>query len=140
MAELKTKPTRAGVRAFLRAIEDPVRRADCLELLAMMRDASGKPARMWGTSIVGFGSYHYRYASGREGDWMVTGFAPRKRDISVYIMPGFDDYAPLLDKLGRHKTGRSCLTIRTLDEIDRKTLKRLVSRAIEDMYERYPCT
>lgn len=139
MAELKTRPTRASVNAYLRTFEDKRKRADCTELLGMMREITGRPARLWGTSIVGFGSYHYRYASGREGDWLITGFAPRKQNISIYVMPGFSRYEALLETLGRYKLGKSCLYVRTLDDVDRHTLKRLVARAVEDMHEMYPC-
>jgi hypothetical protein len=108
MAELKTKPTSASVTDFLAAIPDEARRADCLTLLGLMKRATGAEARMWGASIVGFGNYHYKYASGREGDWFVIGFAPRKQDLTVYLMGGFDRHAALMRRLGKHKAGRAC--------------------------------
>ena len=99
--------------------------------------ASGYPARLWGDSIVGFGQYHYRYASGREGDWPLSGFSPRKQYMSIYIMPGFDDYADLLSRLGKHRHTISCLYINKLDDIDRDVLRKLVDRSIRDMEKRH---
>jgi hypothetical protein len=126
MAELKTKPTSASVTDFLAAIPDEARRADCLTLLGLMKRATGAEARMWGASIVGFGNYHYKYASGREGDWFVIGFAPRKQDLTVYLMGGFDRHAALMRRLGKHKTGRACLYIRRLADVDLAVLKELI--------------
>jgi hypothetical protein len=126
MAELKTKPTSASVTDFLAAIPDEARRADCLTLLGLMKRATGAEARMWGASIVGFGNYHYKYASGREGDWFVIGFAPRKQDLTVYLMGGFDRHAALMRRLGKHKTGRACVYIRRLADVDLAVLKELI--------------
>ena len=106
----------------------------------MMRAATGSRARMWGTSIVGYGSYHYQYASGREGDWMLVGFSPRKQNLVVYIMPGFDRFARLLEKLGKYKTGKSCLYIKRLADIDEAVLERLISDSVADMRSRYETT
>ena len=139
MAELKTKQNKASVAGFLKSVESDQRRKDSKELLAMMKEVTGKTPKMWGDSIVGYGAYHYKYQSGREGDWMVTGFSPRKQNLTVYIMPGFARYQALLKKLGKYKTSVSCLYINKLDEVDRKVLKQLVSRAYKDMQKLYPC-
>ena len=139
MAELKTKQNKASVAGFLKSVESDQRRKDSKELLAMMKEITGKAPKMWGDSIVGYGAYHYKYQSGREGDWMVTGFSPRKQNLTVYIMPGFAKYQALLKKLGKYKTSVSCLYINKLDDVDRKVLKQLVSRAYKDMQKLYPC-
>jgi len=139
MAELKTKQNRASVSAFLKSVENDQRRKDSQELLAMMKAVTGKAPKMWGDSIVGFGTYHYKYKTGREGDWMVTGFSPRKQNLTVYIMPGFSKYQALLKRLGKYKTSVSCLYLNKLDDIDRKVLKQLVARAYQDMQKIYPC-
>lgn len=140
MAELKTKATKASVAAFLRTMDDERKHNDAREVMALMKDVTGKRPKMWGPSIVGFGSYHYRYGSGREGDWPVTGFSPRKQYLTIYIMPGFSRYAPLMKKLGRYKTGKSCLYLQKLDDVDRKVLRRLVARSVTDMKKMYECT
>ena len=103
-----------------------------------MRDETGERAKMWGNSIVGFGSYHYKYASGHEGDWPITGFSPRKQNFAVYIMPGFERYAVLMAKLGKFKTGKSCLYVKRLEDVDETVLRRLVRRSVADMRKRYP--
>jgi len=139
MAELKTKQNRASVSAFLKSVENDQRRKDSQQLLAMMKAVTGKAPKMWGDSIVGFGTYHYKYKTGREGDWMVTGFSPRKQNLTVYIMPGFSKYQALLKRLGKYKTSVSCLYLNKLDDIDRKVLKQLVARAYQDMQKIYPC-
>lgn len=131
MTELKTRPTDASVARFLDGVPDAAMRDDCRALVAMMEKASGEPPRMWGSSIVGFGSYHYKYDSGREGDWFLTGFAPRKQDLTLYIMPGFERYGELLGRLGRHKTGKSCLYIKRLADVDLDVLEELVTRSVE---------
>ena len=138
MSQLKTRPNDASVEAFLASVDDPQRRQDALALLAQFGDITGEPARMWGSSIVGFGQYHYRYASGREGDWMMTGFSPRKQNLTLYIMPGFDDVAPLLARLGPHKLGKSCLYVKRLADVDREVLGQLIGKGIEIMRQRYP--
>ena len=138
MSELKTKPTKASVSEFLRGIDDPRRRADAKTVAAMMRRATGKRAKMWGPSIVGYGSYHYRYASGREGEFLITGFSPRKQALTVYIMPGFDGFAPLMKKLGKYRTGRSCLYIKRLTDIDESVLETLIHESVEVMRSKYP--
>ena len=140
MAELKTQPTTASVTAFLNAVDDPQKRRDAKEVLALMKEITGKKPEMWGTSIVGFGTYHYRYASGREGDWPVTGFSPRKRDLTIYVMLGFSRYQALMKKLGKYKTGKSCLYLKRLDDVDRKVLRQLITRSVADMKKAYECT
>lgn len=137
MAELKTRENNASVAAFIAAIEDPEQRSDARKIATMMRAASGSRPRIWGTSIVGFGSYHYRYASGREGDWPIVGFSPRKQNIAVYIMAGFSGSEKLLGKLGKHKTGKSCLYIKRLDDIDQAVLRKLIDESIQTMQKKY---
>ena len=109
MAENKTKLNDANVEAFLHSVDNPQRRDDSFAVLDLMRETLGEEAKMWGKSIVGFGSYTYKYASGRTGDWMLTGFSPRKQALTLYIMAGFDEYADLMERLGKYKTGKSCL-------------------------------
>ena len=128
MAELKTKPNRADVGKFIDSIADAGKRRDSRALLAMMQEITGAKPRMWGASIVGFGTYHYRYASGREGDWFVTGFSPRKQALTVYLMCDVSTQQPLLDKLGKYKIGKSCLYIKKLADIDEAVLRQLIAR------------
>lgn len=135
-SENKTQPTRADVDAFLDAIADPQRREDCRKVRALMEDATGAPAQMWGPTIVGFGRYHYRYASGREGDWMLIGFSPRRNDLTLYIMPGFDRYESLMARLGKHKTGKSCLYLKRLADVDMAVLEQLVRESVAAMASR----
>jgi len=137
VTELKTRPSGASVEAFLQGVGDEGRREDCLALLALMRRVTGAEAEMWGSSIVGFGSYHYRYASGREGDWFLTGFSPRKRDLTLYIMAGFSGYDDLLARLGPHKTGKSCLYVKRLADLDLEVLEELVAASVEHMRGAY---
>jgi hypothetical protein len=137
MAELKTRANTASVTGFVNGIADRQLRADAKKVAAMMRRATGTRAKMWGTSIVGYGSYHYKYASGREGDWMLTGFSPRKQALTIYIMPGFAKFETLMSKLGTYKTGKSCLYIRRLTDIDLKTLETLIRRAVRYMRKTY---
>ena len=133
MAEVKTKRTKASVPAFLKGIGDDARREDCLALLRIMTRAAKTKPEMWGSSIVGFGSYDYKYASGRTGDWPLTAFAPRKQDLTLYIMPGFDRYGALLRKLGRHRTAKCCLYIKRLSDVDPTVLEQLVAASVKDM-------
>ena len=130
MAELKTKQNNASVSDFLNGVADAKRRQDCFSVLELMRETTHAEPQMWGGSIVGFGSYRYRYASGREGDWMLTGFAPRKQNLVVYIMAGFGRYDELLAQLGPHKTGQSCLYIKDLDKINRAVLRELIAQSV----------
>ena len=137
MAELKTRPTRASVTEFLSGIDDRQQRADAKKVAAMMRRATGKRAKMWGASIVGYGSYHYKYASGRDGDFMITGFSPKKQALTVYIMPGFSSFKKLMEKLGKYKTGKSCLYIKRLSDIDENVLEKLITESVRHMRKRY---
>jgi hypothetical protein len=132
MAELKTKPTGQTVASFLASIKDEGSRADCLALSKIMAEATRSKPKMWGSSIVGFGSYHYRYATGREGDWFTTGFSPRKQDLTLYVMGGYNGYANLLKKLGKHSLGKGCLYLRSLDEVHLPTLKKLIQQSVRD--------
>jgi hypothetical protein len=137
MAALKTSQNDASVTAFLAAVADPKLRADARKIAAMMREATGSRPRMWGTSIVGYGSYHYVYSSGQEGDWPIVGFSPRKQNISVYIMAGFSGSEKLLAKLGKHKTGKSCLYIKRLEDVDEAVLRKLIDGSISYMRKKY---
>lgn len=137
MADLKTQETKASVSEFLQSIADRQKRADCKLIAGMMREATGKRARMWGKSIVGFDKYDYQYASGRSGTFMMTGFSPRAQNITVYIMPGFSKYGALMKKLGKYKTGKSCLYIKRLEDIDQDILSRLIEASVKDMHRKY---
>ncbi len=131
MAELKTKLNDGSVEDFLNSVADEKRRQDSFKVLEMMREITGEEPKMWGASIVGFGTYRYKYASGREGDWMVTGFSPRKQNLTLYIMPGFALYGGLLQKLGKHKTSRGgCLYLNKLENIDLAVLRELVTQSV----------
>jgi len=138
MAELKTKPTDASVEAFLNSVEPEKKRQDSFAILELMREVTGEEPIMWGSSIIGFGSYHYKYASGREANWMLVGFAPRKQALTLYIMSGFEGYDELMANLGKHKTGKSCLYINKLDDVDRDTLRELVRQSVEHMIATNP--
>ena len=137
MSKRKTTQTEADVNAFLDGVENPRRRADARQLLALMQAVTGEPPKMWGPSIVGFGRYHYRYASGREGDSLVVGFSPRKQNLAIYIMPGFSDYGELLGKLGKFRTGRSCLYVNKLEDVDLRLLEELMRESVAEMKRRY---
>jgi hypothetical protein len=128
---MKTVPTDASVDAFLSAVPDATRRADCFALVELMRQLTGCEPKLWGPSIVGFGEYHYKYASGREGDWFVTGFSPRKGDLTLYIPGGFERHPELMAKLGKFKTGKACLYVKKLSDVDRKVLTRLLRTSLE---------
>jgi len=132
-SQLKTQRTRASVKAFLDGVADEKKRKDAYAISALMQDVTGEKPAMWGSSIVGFGSYHYKYESGQEGDWPLVGFSPRKDNLTLYIVPGFKDYAELLGKLGKHKKAVSCLYIKSLDDIDVPTLKSLVRQSVQQM-------
>jgi len=137
MAELKTKPTERSVKKFLADVENERRRQDAETILKMMTQITHLEPKMWGPSIVGFGSYHYKYESGREGDFLITGFSPRKQSLTIYIMPGFDRYDELMSKLGKHKTGVSCLYINKLEDVDMSRLKELIKLSFKYMKEKY---
>lgn len=134
---LKTTPKGLSVKAFIDGVEDKRKRADCRAVMKMMRGATGKPAKLWGTSIVGYGSYDYKYASGRSGTWPVVGFSPRKHNLVLYVMPGFSGYKALLAKLGKHKTGKSCLYLKTLEDVDHKVLQQLIEKSVKAMKKKY---
>ncbi|MEM7283324.1 MAG: DUF1801 domain-containing protein [Pseudomonadota bacterium] len=134
----KTVKNNQSVTEFVNGITDPKRKKDCKAVAKIMREATGKRAKMWGTTIVGYGEYHYKYDSGREGDHMITGFSPRKQNLTVYIMPGFSNYQPLMKKLGKHKTGKSCLYINSLEDVDSSVLAQLIKRSVTDMRKKYP--
>lgn len=138
MAENKTKPTEVSVNDFLAAVEHPTRRADALRLDRIFREVTGWEPKMWGGSIVGYGRYHYRYDSGREGDFLATGFSPRMKNLVIYIMPGYGNFSSILDRLGRHKLGKSCLYVTRLDNLDEAALRRLIAAGIEDLAKKYP--
>jgi hypothetical protein len=133
MSEAKTKPSAESVQEFLQNMHDRKRTEDCLALIELMQKATACKPVMWGSSIVGFGKYTYRYANGREGDWPVIGFSPRKNDLTLYIMPGFEKYDLLLQKLGKHKTGKSCLYLKTLADVDLKVLEKIISESVKAM-------
>ena len=137
MSENKTKPTNVSVDEFLAAVENDRRRNDAVTVCELMQEVTGEEPVMWGPTMVGFGTYHYKYASGREGDWFLVGFAPRKANLVVYIMSGFKGHAALMDKLGKHKTGSSCLHINKLDDIDMDILRELVHRSVEHVSNAY---
>lgn len=140
MSDMKTKPTRRSVPRFIRAIDHPRRRADCEALLPLFKRVTGRDPVLWGDKIVGYGAYHYKYASGREGDWPITGFSPGKQQLTLYVMPGFSNYGQLLDKLGKYRTGKSCLYITRLENVDMAVLEQLLRRAVADMRKSWPCT
>ncbi len=133
MSDLKTRPTGASVEAFIDAVEHPRRREDARTLLELMHRVTGEEPVMWGPSIVGYGSYHYRYASGQEADWPVVGFSPRKQNLSIYIMTGFEASDALLSRLGKHKTGKSCLYVNKLADVDLEVLETLVRASVAEM-------
>lgn len=135
--ELKTKKNDASVASFLNAVEPAQKRADAKAIDKLMRKVTGAKPKMWGSAIVGYGSYHYKYASGQEGDWMMVGFSPRKQNLTLYIMPGFSQYDGLLAKLGKHSTGKSCLYVKRLSDIDMDVLESLIGESVETMKSRY---
>ena len=138
MAEVKTKQNDLSVDAYLDAVADEARRQDCRALVKLMSAVTKHAPKMWGDSIVGFGAYHYKYASGHEGDTCSVGFSSRKGDISIYILSGFEQHDALLAKLGKHKVGKACLYVRRLSDIDLPILEQLVSRSVAEIRRRYP--
>jgi len=131
--EAKTKKTKASVSIFIAAIPDEQRRADCERVAALMQAATGEAPAMWGENIVGFGMYRYHYASGTSGDWPIVGFSPRKNDLTLYLMAGFEGRDALMAKLGRHKTGKSCLYLKKLADVDISVLTELIDGAVQAM-------
>lgn len=133
MAQLKTQPNEESVSGFLKRVEDEAKRQDSFTILNLMQEITGEEPKMWGDSIVGFGTYHYKYASGRTGEWFLTGFSPRVQNLTLYLMSGFDEYDELLGKLGKHSTGKSCLYVKRLENIDLDILKDLVAKSVAHM-------
>ncbi|MEX0953734.1 MAG: DUF1801 domain-containing protein [Rhizobiaceae bacterium] len=138
MAENKTAPTAVRVDDFLASVEPEKRRRESSELLELMSEATGLAPRMWGSNIVGYGRYHYRYESGREGEMCLVGFSPRKAALTVYLMPGIEHYADQLARLGKHKHSVSCLYLTDLARIDREVLAEIVTDSVERMKAKYP--
>lgn len=138
--ENKTKATEVSVDAFIDSVADANQRTDAEKIRAMMEQLSGQPATMWGSSIIGFGSYHYKYDSGREGDMCRIGFSPRKGQTVLYLIDGFEGQSDLMARLGKHKTGKSCLNIKRLSDIDEAVLEELCVRSLQYMAEKYPPT
>lgn len=138
MAENKTQFNDASVTEFLDAVPDARKRQDCYAVLAMMREITGEEPQMYGASIVGFGRYHYKYASGREGDAPLTGFSPRKQNLTLYIMAGFDQYEQLLARLGKFKLGQSCLYIKKLDDVEADALREMVRQSVAAVRRAHP--
>ncbi len=138
MSDLKTKANQQSITAYLNTIEPQKKREDSFAILALMQEVSGEAPQMWGDTIIGFGRYHYKYASGREGDWFLAGFAPRKQNLTLYIMSGFDGYDELMSKLGKHSIGKSCLYIKKLEDIDLAILRQLIAQSIAHMKQTNP--
>ncbi len=135
MAELKTKKTDDSVDNFLNQVEDEKKREASFIIRDLMQEVTGEAPKMWGSSIVGYGDYHYKYESGREGDWFLTGFSPRKRNLTLYITAGFDQYDNILSGLGKYKTGKSCLYVNKIEDIDLEVLRELVKQSVKYMQE-----
>ena len=133
MAELKTKKNDQSVEEFLNRVSDESRRQDCFTVLSLMKAVTKVEPKMWGAGIVGFGTYQYKYASGQEGEWPIIGFSPRKQDLTLYLMSGFEKSPDLMKKLGKHKTGKSCLYIKKIEDIDLKILKKLIEQSVKSM-------
>lgn len=138
MAELKTKKTDESVVTFLDQVENVKKRLDCYAILNLMKAVTGYEPKMWGDSIVGFGSYHYKYATGHEGDMALVGFSPRKHNLTIYIVPGFERYSDLVAKLGKFKAGKVCLYIKSLNDVDQVVLRDLVKESVLFMQKHYP--
>lgn len=136
-AEAKTKPTKEKVTDFLNRVSDDSRRADCYAVAKMMKEITGQKPQMWGPSIVGFGTYSYKYASGHSGDWPLAAFSPRKTDLTIYLSVAFEKKEELLSQLGKHKTGKSCLYIKRLADVHLPTLRKLIKASVKDAKDRY---
>ena len=137
MSDPKTRKSTASVEAFLAGVTHEKRREDCRAVVEIMREITGEAPVLWGDSLIGFGSYHYTYESGREGDWPLTAVSPRKQSLTLYIMPGFARYEALMAKLGKYKTGKSCLYVNKLEDIHLPTLRRLIAQSVEHIAKRY---
>lgn len=138
MAELKTKLNDASVDDFINAVKDEQTREDCRAIVKLMQEITKAPPKMWGASIVGFGLYSYKYGSGRTGDWPLTGFSPRKQNLTLYVMPGFDEYDELMDKLGNFSCGKSCIYVKRLSDLHLPALKKLIKASIKHLLKTYP--
>ena len=138
MAENKTKPTEASVIEFINQVEDEQKKQDAFVILELMKSITKEEPVLWGPSLIGFGNYHYKYESGREGDFFIVGFSPRKTALTIYIMPGFERYNDFMQKLGKFKTGKSCLYLKKLADIDLEVLTELIKASVDYMIEKYP--
>ena len=136
--ENKTQPTPVEVSSYIASIENEEQRTDCKQLLELMQEVTGLSPQMWGKDIVGLGQYHYKGKSGREGEWFKTGFAPRKNNLSLYFIGGFDKHDKILDKLGKHKLGKGCLYVKNLESVNKEALKELISANLKEMNNQYP--
>ena len=130
MAELKTKKNEKNVADFLNNLENEQRKKDCFSLLQLMGEVTGEPPAMWGDSMIGFGTYHYKYKTGREGDWFPVGFSPRKQYLTIYILSGFKEFDDILENMGKYKTSSSCLYVKSLEDIDQDKLKKLIKKSV----------
>ena len=133
MAELKTQENDASVADFINGVADDKKRQDCVAVSELMQKLTDAEPKMWGSSIVGFGTYHYKYASGRKGEWFVVGFSPRKQNLTLYIMSGFDSCDEIMSQLGKYKLGRCCLYVKKLEDIDLKILEKLIKHSIKTL-------
>ena len=140
MTSNKTVETSSSVENFINSADSDQKRKDSWDMVALMSEITGSEAKMWGSSLVGFGQYHYKYASGREGDFFITGFSPRKTALTIYIIPGFDGYEEQLSKLGPYKTGKSCLYIKNLEVVDREVLQEIIRDSVAVMRKKYECS
>ncbi|MDA7428145.1 DUF1801 domain-containing protein [Primorskyibacter aestuariivivens] len=138
MATNKTQPTQTRPEDFIASVAHPVRRADAETLDALFREVTGFQPRIWGPSIIGYGQYHYRYDSRRTGDFLATGFSPRKAGLSIYIMPGYADFSDILSRLGKHKLGKSCLYVNKMADVDTDVLAELIRAGLDDLAKRWP--
>lgn len=138
MAENKTRQTKASVDKFISAIKDDNIQKDCYTIIKIMKSVTKEEPKMWGPSIIGFGTYHYKYASGREGDICMAGFSPRKQNLTIYLLPGFEKQKALLEKLGKHKTSKVCLYIKSLKDVDLKVLRELIANSVNDLKKKQP--
>lgn len=137
MADNKTKVNNASVKAYLEQVESETQKKEAYEILEMMKRITKQKPKMWGDALIGFDTYHYKYASGREGDWFITGFSPRKGKMSIYLLPTLLESSPLMEKLGKHKKGKGCLYVKTLDDIDKKVLEKLIKETYTIMKKKY---
>jgi hypothetical protein len=138
MSENKTKKTNESIEKYINSIKDENVKKDCYTIIKLMQAITKEEPKMWGSSIIGFGDYHYKYASGREGDFFLTGFSSRKQNLALYLMGGLENQKDLLKKLGKHKTGKSCLYIKSLNDIDKKVLKEMIVQSVKETKKLYP--